>query len=555
MSHGITRIASGGALAIGASLLVSISHAAQPLTPPVAPSACVERAPNPIEVAMFSVLPVEQQALLAVGYAEHEAARLETLDEPFEATDERYERVSHLMTRERFDGLRDVHRRVMLRMVERVEQGEAPMAACFAPGTNPKLVWEISELLYNTSSRFQQTTRWNNTATDGPGSGGQGNPITITYSYVPDGTQLSGSASTSQLFSWLNGLYGSPATWQSLFDQVFDRWEELTGVTYVYEPNDDGVTFSTGSNPGVLGVRGDVRIGAVPIDGNFNILAFNGFPNDGDMVFDAGDSFFNVTASNSRRFRNVASHEHGHGLGMLHVCPQNSTKLMEPSATTAFDGPQVDDILNGQRHYGDPLEKNGDINDLGAVGFPGDTIAQVSIDDSSDLDFYSVDITVPSTLFVNVSPTGGSYLSGTQTQSCNNGSTFNADSIHDLALTVLEDNFITQVAFSDSAPAGGTEFISVDILTPATYLIHVAGDATNNIQAYQLTVSVLALPMMGCNEADLAEPFDVLDFSDVVAFLSAFGAMNADADLAAPFGTFDFSDVVAFLGAFGAGCP
>ncbi len=62
-------------------------------------------------------------------------------------------------------------------------------------------------------------------------------------------------------------------------------------------------------------------------------------------------------------------------------------------------------------------------------------------------------------------------------------------------------------------------------------------------------------PMGGCNAADLAAPFGTLDFSDVVAFLGAFGAMDPAADLAAPFGTWDFSDVVTFLGAFGAGCP
>jgi len=58
-----------------------------------------------------------------------------------------------------------------------------------------------------------------------------------------------------------------------------------------------------------------------------------------------------------------------------------------------------------------------------------------------------------------------------------------------------------------------------------------------------------------CNAADLAEPFGALDFSDVVAFLGAFGAMAPEADLAEPFGSFDFSDVVAFLAAIGAGCP
>ncbi|MEZ6244063.1 MAG: GC-type dockerin domain-anchored protein [Phycisphaerales bacterium] len=59
----------------------------------------------------------------------------------------------------------------------------------------------------------------------------------------------------------------------------------------------------------------------------------------------------------------------------------------------------------------------------------------------------------------------------------------------------------------------------------------------------------------GCNIADLALPLGTLDFSDVIAFLTAFGSMQAPADLAPPFGTFDFSDVIAFLTAFGNGCP
>jgi len=58
-----------------------------------------------------------------------------------------------------------------------------------------------------------------------------------------------------------------------------------------------------------------------------------------------------------------------------------------------------------------------------------------------------------------------------------------------------------------------------------------------------------------CNAADLAEPFGQLDFSDVVAFLTAFGAVDPAADLAEPLGQFDFSDVVAFLSIFAIGCP
>ncbi len=63
------------------------------------------------------------------------------------------------------------------------------------------------------------------------------------------------------------------------------------------------------------------------------------------------------------------------------------------------------------------------------------------------------------------------------------------------------------------------------------------------------------LPLPGCSPADLASPYDSLDFSDVIAFLSAAAAESPVADLAPPEGVFDFSDVIAFLTAFGAGCP
>ncbi len=58
-----------------------------------------------------------------------------------------------------------------------------------------------------------------------------------------------------------------------------------------------------------------------------------------------------------------------------------------------------------------------------------------------------------------------------------------------------------------------------------------------------------------CSSADLSFPPGRLDFSDVVAFLTAFDAMEPDADLAPPVGQWDFSDVVAFLNSFAAGCP
>lgn len=58
----------------------------------------------------------------------------------------------------------------------------------------------------------------------------------------------------------------------------------------------------------------------------------------------------------------------------------------------------------------------------------------------------------------------------------------------------------------------------------------------------------------GCSSADLAEPFGVLNFFDVSAFLGAFSTQDPSADFTDD-GVFDFFDVSAFLSAFAAGCP
>jgi len=67
--------------------------------------------------------------------------------------------------------------------------------------------------------------------------------------------------------------------------------------------------------------------------------------------------------------------------------------------------------------------------------------------------------------------------------------------------------------------------------------------------------AVLAVPYRSSCPADLAEPFGMLNFFDVSAFLSAFAEGDARADLARPFGSFNFFDVSAFLNAYSNGCP
>jgi len=68
-------------------------------------------------------------------------------------------------------------------------------------------------------------------------------------------------------------------------------------------------------------------------------------------------------------------------------------------------------------------------------------------------------------------------------------------------------------------------------------------------------VHMIDAGLPGCNEADLVEPFTVLNFFDVAAYVSMFNAQDARADMAAPIGVLNFFDVAAFLNAFSAGCP
>ncbi len=55
--------------------------------------------------------------------------------------------------------------------------------------------------------------------------------------------------------------------------------------------------------------------------------------------------------------------------------------------------------------------------------------------------------------------------------------------------------------------------------------------------------------------ADLAEPFGVLNFFDIAAYIGLFNAGDAAADFAEPFGTVNFFDIAEYISQFNAGCP
>ncbi|HSF18026.1 MAG TPA: matrixin family metalloprotease [Vicinamibacteria bacterium] len=388
-------------------------------------------------------------------------------------------------------------------------------AACFAPGTRPEVIEAFAARLAPSSPTsslqvspdmgppaftFNDVDRWSQTATN-PCCLTQGDPTTITWSIVPDGTPIPGynaePGDPSNLRAFLNAIYGNQGVWLPIFQQVFDRWGQLTGVTYVYEPNDDGAAWTSGSpsTPGQIGVRGDVRIGGHYIDGNSNILAYNFYPQSGEMVIDTGDNFYTNTATNSLRLRNVLAHEHGHGLGLRHVCPVSQTKLMEPFLSVSFDGPQHDDILATNRGYGDDNEGNdtaGAATALGAISGPAQ-VTSVSIDDNSDGDFLSFTAAPGTLLDVTLSPVGATYLSGSQNMggSCSAGTNFNSLIQNNLGVQVLASDGSSVLAMSTSSPIGVAESVNdVDLGSGGTFFVNVIPGFESAAQLYQLSLNV-----------------------------------------------------------------
>lgn len=418
------------------------------------------------------------------------------------------------------------HRTPLALYAGQLATSDTPAIRCWAPGTPGEIVRAYQRVEQQIGSAgglslkaLQVGGRWFRTATNGSGQGTQGQPVTLTWSIVPDGTPVSGGvgepAANSTLRARLAEIYGGSAAgdprdqpWFAVFQATFDNLAANSGLRFVYEPADDGTGIASSSLSGTLGVRGDIRISGHPIDGNSNTLAYAYFPDNGDVVIDTNDTFYNTTSNSSIRLRNVLEHEIGHSLGLDHVCPVNSTKLMEPNLTTAFRGSQFDDIYSHQRNYGDPLEVHGSLrnNDTPAnatvlaltTGTPS-AWQWLSIDDNSDVDHYAFSGTrdqqvtvriIPSDPVLPNDPVNNTYLEGEQIGSdCTAGTPFDPTIQQDLVLDLLAANGSTVVASAPVQAAGVTEeIVTFQLPADGTHYIRVRGGTADRAQLYRMEV-------------------------------------------------------------------
>lgn len=406
-------------------------------------------------------------------------------------------------------------RRILLETLERRELMAADSAGViFAPGTPQDYVNTWLDFYKQGTSGTGEPDgnsgnfdaggggRWSNPV-GGP-SPNIGDPSTVTWSIVPDGTLVGSNQDPSNFIAFMDGIYGggsgavSGRPWFPLVQRAYDNWAAVSGLTFVYESFDDGAPQG-GTNRGIQGVRGDIRVGGAPIDGDFGILAYNYFPSnggnsgfDGDMVVDTRDSFYALNSDGpsgeNRALLNVLMHEAGHGIGLGHVDPTNQTKLMEPFLSTAFYGPQHDDILGGQTLYGDDRESNDaatTATSLGTISNGTRTLSLLSMDNNADRDFFSFDAPSSGRITLSITPVGFQY-----DVAPTGGSVGPVNSLlySDLSFQVLGSDGQTILAQVNNGGLGVTEVLTdFDIRTPGRYYIRVDG-TLDVVQLYDFSM-------------------------------------------------------------------
>ena len=389
------------------------------------------------------------------------------------------------------------------------EMPGVPLSLCFMPGTSAEEVNQVTKSLVSQWAKdlaerplagegdggaaYFASTRWVLT-----GSSTQGTPAILTWSMPADGLSIpdaitGGAASANNLNATFVTKFGSLEAGKSLLRQVYARWSELSGVSYVEVTDDNATWGASGSS-----TRGDIRVVGRTF-GSTSVLAYNYFPNNGDMVIVTSNSGAWTATNNQRYFRNILAHEHGHGLGFDHVCPANNSKLMEPFLTTAFDGPQNDDIRAAQRQYGDNYEPNDTIATASAVlnASGTTTITNLSIDDNSDVDYYKFNANVGATVTVQVSPQGpSSYLNGAQNSngSCSAGTSVFPLVVQDIVVGIYRGTSTTPIIEQNVNLAGSAEAIlNFAITVSDVYAIKVStASLTDDIQLYTLFTNIVA---------------------------------------------------------------
>lgn len=428
---------------------------------------------------------------------------------------------------------------------------------------------------------FFANGQWTVTATDQAASP-LGNPVTLTWSIVPDGTLIrnvvNGQDRTSDLISDFDALLGGGTgpleerPWFTFFEQSFGRWSELSGVNVVYEPNDDGQTL--GEFPGELGTRGDIRIGGATIDGNGGAYGQAGFVPFADITIDTSDTLrFGNPSGNYFELRQTLMHEFGHSLGLGHNQALGAFVLMHPFAQTLFDGPQFDDIRGAHHLYGDVYEKgspngnnspanatplgpipSGTTREVGAdVPFQTSALSPalkdfVSISNDDDIDFWKFSILDPSIVDLQLTPGGFLYQEKRGNELQFTAIDTRQQSNLSLELWSLGGEAELLMSASDTGFGIAESLIGV-ALDPGEYAARVSGN-TANVQLYALSIGVEADPIVTTIAGDFNAD-SVVNLADYARWRDLLGSSAALQNAPASPGFVDIADYQTWKSNFG----
>lgn len=169
-----------------------------------------------------------------------------------------------------------------------------------------------------------------------------------------------GPATTSFL-----ALLGQTAVAADAFiDSILDIWADASAFTNLGQVADSGSSFGAINAAG--GHLGDIRIGAISLDGPLSVLAhaFNPCTNalcggggsvGGDMHIDNSENWGDGTLGTFDLFT-VMLHEFGHSLGLGHSNVVGS--VMEATYAGARRSLSADDTAGIQAIYGAPIAQN-----------------------------------------------------------------------------------------------------------------------------------------------------------------------------------------------------
>ena len=289
----------------------------------------------------------------------------------------------------------------------------------------------------------------------------------------------------------------------------------ITGGT-LSTANNGVVTAASGADNAVTDLTNNGDLG---IDGSGATLTASGvITNNGRILINRNDQVFNATLALAD-----GAGVTGTGEINLHLASTDvGDARIDVPAGTASIGPNQ--TITGQGRI------VGNLNILGTIA-PGASAGSIEC-------LNAVITRGPSSVFeVELSAADGfshDRLTG------------NADHVLDGALVVSEiDAYI---------PVVGDEFTLIQGASVTGKFTSETMPATLPNRVYRVFYEADRVLLVYTCTGDFAPPYDVLDFSDVIAFLTAFSSGDPIGDLAPPLGVFDFSDVIAFLTAFGSGC-